>query len=117
HARTTLHQSATEDRGVMTRTQKIQAAIRAAYRGGRVLAIDPDATHPGAAQWDPKPPRAWSWGGNSMRPHPVRTYRHAVKQARFEHVVSVRSDQHLRGVAASLSVRERRDPYVSHGDP
>ena len=49
----------------MTRTQKIQAAIRAAYRGGRVLAIDPDATHPGAAQWDPKPPRAWSWGGNS----------------------------------------------------
>lgn len=49
----------------MNRTQEIQAQIRAAYTGGRVLAIDPDATHPGAALWSPEPARAWSWGGNS----------------------------------------------------
>lgn len=48
----------------MSRTREIQAEIFAAYRGGPVLAIDPDATTPGAALWRPTPPRAWSWGGN-----------------------------------------------------
>lgn len=53
----------------MTATAKIQAAILAAYRGGPVLTIDPDAHTPGAACWTPAGDttlaRARVWGGNA----------------------------------------------------
>ena len=52
-----------------TVTEQLRATMRALYRGGSVLTIDPDAHTPGAASWHPgivtTMAHAHVWGGNA----------------------------------------------------